>query len=135
MIEEINFKTKKKNELIDITKEVQELIPKDIKEGMCLVYTPHATAAIVINENYDPNVCDDIINAWKKLVPEGIWKHDQVDGNAASHIKSAIMGPSEIIPIKNGKIQLGTWQSLMFYEMDGPRSTRNVIIQITNLKN
>lgn len=126
---EIRLKTTKKYEILDITKEVEKVIPKDVKEGICVIYTPHATASIIINENWDPNICDDIIECLKKLIPEGIWRHDRVDKNAAAHIKSAILSPSEIVPIKDGKILLGTWQSIMFCEWDGPRD-RKIIVQV-----
>jgi len=128
-MKEIALKTTKKYELIDITEKVNGFV-KGIDEGTCVVYTPHATASIIINENWDPNVCDDFITCLNKLIPEGVWKHDKADNNAAAHIKSAIIGPSEVIPIKNGKLKLGTWQSIMFCEFDGPRSERKVIVQV-----
>ena len=92
----------------------------------------HATAAIIINENADPDICLDTIDALNQLIKEGIWRHDKLDGNAASHIKSTILGPSETIPIKNGKLQLGTWQSPMFVELDGPRRNRKIIVSIVS---
>ena len=128
---EINFKTDKKHDMIDITEKVNSKI-KDIKEGVALVFTPHATAAIIINENYDPNVCVDILNFLNKAIPEGRWLHDKVDNNAAAHIKAAILGPSENVIIENGKLKLGTWQSLMFVELDGPRERRVIIKIIRN---
>ena len=128
-MKELHFSTSKKNELLDITQQVQAAIPKNFN-GACLVYTPHATAAIAINENYDPNICTDVLNFLEKLIPENQWLHDKVDGNAASHIKSAIIGPSETIPIKDGKLLLGSWQSIMFCEFDGPRQKRKVILSI-----
>ncbi len=120
------------NEIIDITEQVSGIVAKSkVKEGMCLVYTPHATAAIIINENADPNVMDDIIKALGKMVAEhDNYKHDRVDNNAAAHIKSSIIGPSEIIPVNDGKLMLGTWQDVMFCEFDGPRSNRKIIVQI-----
>jgi secondary thiamine-phosphate synthase enzyme len=87
----------------------------------------HATAAIVINENYDPNVCEDVLDALGKLIPEGVWRHDRVDNNAAAHIKSAILGPGETIPVREGKLVLGTWQAIMLVELDGPRDRRVVV--------
>ncbi len=127
----INLSTSKKQELIDITSEAQDIVTKSkVKEGICNIFAQHATAAIIINENYDPNVCLDLIDALNKLIPAGKWRHDRVDGNADSHIKSAILGPSETIPINNGKLQLGTWQSIMFVELDGPRSNRKIIVEI-----
>ena len=127
---EITISTSKKQQIIDITDKVKAVIKNSkIKNGICQVYTPHATAAIIINENYDPNVCTDILNALNKLIPQGIWLHDQVDNNAAAHIKSSIIGPSELIPVKNSELQLGKWQDIMLCDFDGPRK-RKIYIQI-----
>ena len=131
MQETITLSTTKKQELVDINDNVREIVAKSgVKEGICNVFCQHATGAIIINENHDPNVCLDLIDALNKLIPAGKWRHDNVDGNADAHIKSAIIGPSEIIPIKNNKLQLGTWQSIMFFELDGPRTGRKITIQI-----
>ena len=128
MQKEITIKTNKKYEIVDITNEIEDIV-KDVKEGNVTIYVPHATAAIVINENYDPNVRSDILNALSKLIPEGIWEHDKIDNNGAAHIKAAILGPSETVPIKNGKLLLGTWQSIALVELDGPRS-RKIIVSV-----
>ena len=128
---EFILSTTKKQELTDITSRINNIIKKaKIKSGICNVFAAHATAAIIINENYDPNICLDLLDALNKLVPAGIWRHDSVDGNADAHIKSAILGPSETIPIKNGELDLGQWQSAMFVELDGPRSNRKIIVTI-----
>ncbi len=122
---EFSVKTGRKQEIVDITEEVKKIVKNSkIKEGIALVYTPHATAAIMINENYDPNVCDDILEALNKLIPSGVWKHDRVDGNADAHIKAGIIGPSEAIPIKDSNLLLGTWQSIMLVDFDGPRDRK-----------
>src|SRR3989338_3782875 len=128
MQEDIILSTSKKQELIDITDKVNSIIKKSkVKNGICNIFTAHATAAIIINENYDPNICLDLLDALNKLIPSGIWRHDRIDGNADAHLKSAILGPSETIPIKNGELELGRWQSVMFTELDGPRSdSRNI---------
>lgn len=131
MQEIITISTSKKQELIDITDKVNEIVEKSkIKEGICNIFAMHATAAIIINENADPNICLDTIDALNKLIKEGIWRHDGIDGNAASHIKSAILGPSETIPINNGELQLGTWQAISLFELDGPRSNRKIAITL-----
>lgn len=124
--------TAKQQELVDITKEVKEIVKDSkAKEGMCLVYVPHASAAIIINENYDPNICLDIIDALNNAIPlHKKYRHDKVDNNAAAHIKSAIIGPSETIPVKDSKLILGTWQSIMLAEFDGPKKERTVIVQV-----
>ena len=100
-----------------------------VKDGLCLVFVPHATAAVVINENADPNVCQDILDAMGRLVPEGAWRHDRIDNNAAAHIKATILGPSETVQVRGGALRLGTWQSLMLVEFDGPRD-RTVIVEV-----
>ncbi|MCH8004414.1 MAG: YjbQ family protein [Nanoarchaeota archaeon] len=127
----ITISTSKKQELIDITEEVNSIVKKSkIKEGLCNIFAMHATAAIIINENADPDICLDTIDALNNLIKEGVWRHDKLDGNAASHIKSTILGPSETIPIKNGELQLGTWQAISLVELDGPRSNRKIIVSI-----
>nr|MCK4930463.1 secondary thiamine-phosphate synthase enzyme YjbQ [Nanoarchaeota archaeon] len=128
----ITISTSRKQELIDITDKVNELVKKSkVKEGICNVFVKHATAAIIINENYDPNVCIDFLNALNKAFPDHAgYLHDKVDNNAGAHIKAAVLGPSETIPIENGKLKLGRWQSIMVVELDGPRSNREVEVRI-----
>lgn len=122
--------TTKHQQIIDINEQVKDIVRKSgIKEGLCTIYVPHATAAVIINENADPNVMLDIIDALSKIAPEGKWRHDKVDGNADAHIKSAILGPSEIVIIDKGELQLGKWQDIMLADFDGPR-TRTVLVRI-----
>ncbi len=136
MQEQFTISTSKRQELIDITSQINSIIKKSkVKNGLCNVFTAHATAAIIINENYDTNICLDLLDSLNKLIPSGIWRHDKIDGNADSHIKAAILGPQETIPINNGKLQLGQWQSLMMVELDGPRSDRKIIVTIIGDKN
>ena len=136
MQKEFYLSTKKKQELIDITSQVNSIIKKaKIKNGICNIFAAHATAAIIINENYDPNICLDLLDSLNKLIPSGIWRHDKIDNNADAHIKSAILGASETIPIKNNKLELGQWQSVMFAELDGPRDDRKIIVTILGDKN
>src|SRR5262249_52440763 len=85
------------------------------------------TAAVVINENDDPNICTDVLDALDRLVPAGIWRHDRVDGNAASHIQAVMLGPGETIPVQDGRLLLGTWQAVMLVELDGPRERRVLV--------
>jgi secondary thiamine-phosphate synthase enzyme len=116
-------------ELIDITGDVMNcILQDDIVEGLAVIYTPHTTAAITINENADPDVSRDIIMGIDKLVP----LHDEyrhLEGNSAAHIKSSLFGASETVVISQGKPVLGTWQGIYFCEFDGPRQ-RRVHIQI-----
>lgn len=116
-------------EFIDITQEVNGILEKrEIKEGICYVYVPHTTAAVTINENADPSVRKDIVNELNRLVPwNGHYTH--MEGNAAAHIKSTLVGSSVSIPISGGKLALGTWQGIYFCEFDGPRR-REVFVQI-----
>ena len=128
MTTELRIRTKHKREMIDLTPQVAEIVrDSGVAEGLCNVYVAHATAAVVVNENDDPNVCVDTLDALDKLIPAGIWRHDRVDGNAASHIQAAILGPSETIPVQQGSLLLGTWQAVMLVELDGPRERRIVV--------
>lgn len=128
---EFTIKTQKREEIIDITREVEKVVAKNAKKdtNACLIYVPHATCAVIVNENYDEAVCRDILKFLKKQIPTGIWEHDKIDDNADSHIKSSIIGPSQLIPIENGKLQLGRWQNVALAEFDGPRE-RRVIVKI-----
>jgi secondary thiamine-phosphate synthase enzyme len=125
---ELTIKTSRKRELVDVTDVVRGVVAKSgMEEGLCSVYVAHATAAVIVNENDDPNVCVDFLDALDRLVPAGIWRHDRVDGNAASHIQAAILGPGEVIPVHHGKLCLGRWQAIMLAELDGPRERRLLI--------
>ena len=125
---ELRIRTTQKREMIDLTARVADIVARaDVADGLCTVYTPHATAAVVVNENDDPNVCVDVLDALDRLVPAGIWRHDRVDGNAASHIQATILGPGETIPVHDGKLCLGTWQAVMLVELDGPRERRVLV--------
>ena len=125
---ELTIKTTRKRELVDVTATVEAIVAKSgIEEGLCSVYVAHATAAVIVNENDDPNVCVDFLDALDRLIPAGIWRHDRVDGNAASHIQAAMLGPGEVIPIRHAKLCLGRWQAIMLAELDGPRERRLLI--------
>jgi secondary thiamine-phosphate synthase enzyme len=125
---ELRVRTKGKREMVDLTPRVAEIVARaGVAEGLCSVYVPHATAAVVVNENDDPNVCVDVLDALDRLIPPGGWRHDRVDGNAASHIQAAILGPGETIPVRDGRLMLGTWQAVMLVELDGPRDRRVLV--------
>jgi secondary thiamine-phosphate synthase enzyme len=127
---EFHVQSKQAQEMLDITARVDEFVRHSgVTDGLCLVYVPHATAAVAINENADPNVCQDILDALSRLIPEGAWRHDRIDRNAAAHIKATILGPGETVPVRGGRLRLGTWQSLMLVELDGPRD-RTVIVEV-----
>jgi secondary thiamine-phosphate synthase enzyme len=125
----IDIKTKSQIEFIDITSNIQQAVDRSgIKEGVCYVYVPHTTAAVTINENADPDVIRDIITRLNEIVPlDGNYRH--AEGNSAAHIKASIVGSSETIFIEDGRLVLGTWQSIFFCEFDGPRS-RRVFIKV-----
>jgi len=131
MINEFIVKTEKKQEIIDISDRVDEIVQKSgIDDGICLIYAKHATASIIINENYDPNVGVDILAALDRIIPQHAdYKHNCIDNNAAAHIKAAVTGPGKIVPIKDSKMQLGQWQSITLAEFDGPRE-RSVVVEI-----
>jgi secondary thiamine-phosphate synthase enzyme len=128
------LRTHARDEVVDITAEVERALAQaQVEAGQCTVFTPHATAAITINENDDPNIGKDLTTALDKMVPfRAGWLHDQIDGNAAAHIKSAIVGPSATIPIVGGRLALGRWQNVFFCEFDGPRRERTVIVSIVS---
>ena len=128
-MKEISLKTLSRVEMIDITASVQEAVRDEgVQSGVCLVYTPHTTAAITINENADPDVQRDMIAALDRAVPlSANYRH--AEGNSAAHVKSSLVGASELVIIENGHLVLGTWQSVSFCECDGPR-TRKVFISM-----
>jgi secondary thiamine-phosphate synthase enzyme len=123
-MEEITVKTSSKIEMIDITRQVQDIVQHSkVTHGICIVFVPHTTAAITINENADPAVCKDIIGELNKIIPlEDNYRH--IEGNSAAHIKATLTGSSQTVIIEKGELQLGTWQSLFFCEYDGPRNRK-----------
>ncbi len=129
MMETITLRTRSRNELLDITSEVQKVVQRSgVKEGICVVYVPHTTAGVTVNENADPSVASDIRNTLSKLVPAGAG-YSHLEGNADSHIKSTIVGPSITLIVSGGRLVLGTWQGVFFCEFDGPR-TRKVLVKV-----
>lgn len=127
---EFKVSSSRKQEVVDITEQVTEIVAAGkVKEGLCLIYTPHATAAIIVNENWDPNINDDFLDALTALVPAGKWRHDKVDDNGDAHIKAALVGPSQTFIIEKGKLLLGQWQNIMLADFDGPRE-RKVVVKV-----
>jgi secondary thiamine-phosphate synthase enzyme len=124
MVRYINVKSKSRIEFIDVTEIVQSVLKESgIKDGICCLYVPHTTAGITINEGADPSVQRDILNTLSKLAPHDI-NYLHREGNADAHIKSTIVGNSVNVIIDEGKLLLGTWQSIFFCEFDGPRHRR-----------
>lgn len=126
---EIKVTSKKRNEMMDITSDIQQLIDNEkIENGILIAYVPHTTAGITINEGADPSVQRDIIRTLERLTPEsGDYHH--MEGNSDAHIKASLLGPSVTVIIENKKLVLGTWQHIFFYEGDGPRN-RKVYVEI-----
>lgn len=129
MFAEFELNTSKREEFKDITKKLQEFITSsNIESGICIIYTPHTTSAITINENADADVCTDILNGLKEIAPyEKNYRH--IEGNSDSHIKASLLGSSQTVIIQNAKLKLGTWQGIYFCEFDGPRK-RKIWIKI-----
>ena len=128
---ELTLKTNAQYELIDITHEVEKAVRDSrIKNGICVIHAPHATAAIIANEN-ESGLVQDIIRRIKELYPRGAgWKHDLIDDNAAAHLGSAMIGATRIFPVRDGRLVRGTWQNIFLVEMDGPRLYRRVVIEV-----
>jgi secondary thiamine-phosphate synthase enzyme len=127
MVRYINVRSKTRNEFIDITEMVQDVIKEaGIKTGVCYLYVPHTTAGITINEGADPSVQRDILNALSRLIPHEM-NYAHREGNADAHIKSTLVGSSVNVIVDDGKLLLGTWQSIFFCEFDGPRHRRIAI--------
>ncbi len=126
-MQEIKIISKRRNEMIDITSNVQDIIEDEkIKNGFAIIYVPHTTAGITINEGADPSVQEDILHTLEKIIPKNDDYH-HIEGNSDAHIKASILGSSVLVMIYNNRILLGTWQHIFFYEGDGPRN-RKVII-------
>ena len=129
MREIIELTTHRREELIDITDRVRRLVEgSGVRNGLCCVYAHGATAAIMIQENWDASVPTDVVNFLHKLIPPGGWLHDRQDDNGDAHIKAGLVGPSETIPVIDGKLGLSTWQGVFFCEFDGPRHDRRVSV-------
>ena len=125
----LSVKTRKRTELVDITSDINKLIQKSgVDQGLCMIYVPHTTAAITINESADPSVKSDILKILNQIIPwEANYRH--LEGNSPAHIKSTLVGSSELVAIENRRLLLGTWQGIFFCEFDGPR-TRKVNVRI-----
>lgn len=126
----LTLTTKSKTEMTDITEEVKEaVITSGIKEGICVVFTPHTTASVLISENVDPRLQRDLLGALSRIAPDNV-RYAHGGGNAAAHIKSARTGVSVTVPVADGRPLLGQWQGVLFAEFDGPRDAREVMIKV-----
>jgi len=130
MTETIRVRTTKHTSIVNITPQVRDVVTRSgVKEGICVVYVPHTTASVFINEGADPDVVKDIVYMLEKVIPWNDPNYEHGEGNSAAHIRSAIIGNSRIIPIVDGKLTLGTWEAIFLAEFDGPRE-RKVIVKV-----
>ena len=123
MIYEINLRSSKRDEMIDITSQVQRIIAQEVVlEGLAVVYAAHTTAGITINENADPDVTKDLLRRLDEICPWDMAADRHGEGNSAAHLKASMVGASQTVIIRNGRLLLGRWQGIYFCEFDGPRS-------------
>ncbi|MHC3995107.1 secondary thiamine-phosphate synthase enzyme YjbQ [Thiomicrolovo sp. ZZH C-3] len=126
----LTLTTKSKTEITDITDDVREaVITSGVKEGICVIFTPHTTTGILLSENVDPRLQRDLLGSLARIAPDNV-RYAHGGGNAAAHIKSARTGVSVTIPVVGGRPLLGEWQGVLFAEFDGPREAREVMIKI-----
>ena len=131
MRKNISVTTSRREELVDITLQVQEIVSEQkVENGLIVLYVQGATAALMIQENWDESVQTDVINLLRQLIPRGVWLHDRQDGNGDAHLKAGLVGPSESIPIIDGRLGLSRWQNIFLCEFDGPRPERVVVCTI-----
>jgi secondary thiamine-phosphate synthase enzyme len=127
----IRLETHRREELVDITDPVRAAVRETgIRDGLGALYAQGATAALMIQENWDASVQTDVLDCLQRLVPRGAWCHDEQDGNGDAHIKAGLVGPSETIPLVDGALGLSRWQGIFFCEFDGPRSGRTVVCTV-----
>ncbi len=127
----ITVETTEREELLDITSRVESVVEESgIQAGLVSVYVKGATAAVMIQESWDDSVQSDVITLLRKIIPQGIWKHDYQDNNGDAHLKAGIVGPGEVIPLIDGDLGLSTWQNIFLCEFDGPRRERWIVITI-----
>jgi len=129
--EVIHLATHAREQLVDITGQVRDVAARSgIRNGLVAVYARGATAAVMIQENWDDSVQTDVVELLRQLVPRGVWRHDAQDGNGDSHLKAGLVGPSETIPLIDGQLGLSTWQNIFLCEFDGPRAKRAIVCTV-----
>jgi secondary thiamine-phosphate synthase enzyme len=127
----LTIETDRRETLVDITEMIERIVSESgIENGLVSVYAQGATGAIMIQENWDDSVQRDVVNLLRQIIPQGVWLHDQQDGNGDSHLKAGLVGPSETIPLIDFKLGLSQWQNIFFCEFDGPRKNRNIVCTI-----
>jgi len=126
-----SIRTDNREGLYDITGQVEAVVSESgIENGLVSIYVQGATAAVMIQENWDDSVQNDVINLLRKIIPSGVWEHDRQDGNGDAHLKAGLVGPGETVPVTGGKMGLSTWQNLFLCEFDGPRGSRTVVVTV-----
>jgi len=127
----VKIATNRREQLIDITEPVRAIVERSgVREGLVALYVQGATAAVMVQENWDESVQRDVVQLLRKLIPRGVWEHDAQDGNGDAHLKAGLVGPSETVPIIDGKLALSRWQNLFLCEFDGPRRERQVVVTL-----
>jgi secondary thiamine-phosphate synthase enzyme len=127
----IRLATGAREVLVDITPQVKQIVARSgFSDGLVTVYAQGATAAVMIQENWDDSVQIDVVELLRQMIPRGVWRHDAQDGNGDAHLKAGLVGPSETIPVIDGALGLSTWQNIFFCEFDGPRSDRRVVCTV-----
>jgi secondary thiamine-phosphate synthase enzyme len=127
----LQIPTANQRQLIEITEEVRSVVRNSgVEAGLCHVFAAGATAAVVVHEGDDPALQDDLLDLLDQRIPQGRWRHDRIDDNGAAHLCSAWIGPSEILPVRQRDLGLGTWQRLFLCEFDGPRRARPVWVTV-----
>jgi secondary thiamine-phosphate synthase enzyme len=125
----LEIQTTAKEDLYDITESVAAMVAKaNLSAGMVNLYVRGATAGLMIQENWDHSVQNDVITLLRKLIPHGVWEHDNQDSNGDSHLKAGLVGPSECIPVTEGRMLLSQWQNIFLCEFDGPRQAREIVV-------
>lgn len=128
---QLSLSTDSREVLVDITDQVADLVTRSgVRQGLVSVYALGATAAIMIQENWDDSVQTDVVHLLRQVIPKGIWLHDRQDGNGDAHLKAGLVGPSEAVPIVDGALGLSRWQNIFFCEFDGPRADRRVLCTV-----
>jgi len=131
---EVTIKSSAACEIIDITSLVASGIPVGMKNGVCIVYSPHSTAGVTVNENYDPAVKHDLLSRLDVMAPQNDPQYQHAEGNSAAHIKTSLVGVSQTVPVRNGKLALGQWQGIYFCEFDGPRTRRVKLVFLNSIE-
>jgi secondary thiamine-phosphate synthase enzyme len=127
----ITVATHQRETLVDITDQVRRVVgDSGVSDGVVSVYAQGATAAVMIQENWDESVQTDVVNFLRGIIPKGVWLHDRQDGNGDSHLKAGLIGPSETVPIIAGELGLSTWQNIFLCEFDGPRTERHIVCTV-----